>query len=292
MTRTCYAPAKINLWLRVFPSDASGFHPLDTLFCAIDLADRLDISDADGLQLDVSGADVGPRAANLAYRAAQEYFLATGIPPHSAIRLHKIIPAGAGLGGGSSDAAAVLRVLQEQHDGALPQDDLLALAARLGSDVPFFLCGSPWARAGGRGEKLDPLPALPPRALLVVVPELMVATRDAYQWLDESGTLAAASAPWPPPESWEDVAARARNSFEPVLFDRFPILRELRDALRRAGAAIAMLSGSGSALFGVFADEAAATAAHRALVVTPHARIFRARTLMSETDWTGTGISR
>ena len=290
MSGTWYAPAKINLWLRVFTGDESGYHPLDTLFCAIDLCDRLEISAADRLSLEVSGAELGPVASNLAYRAAHEYFLTIGARPHGAIKLHKIIPAGAGLGGGSSDAAAVLRALQQLHGHALPPEDVLALAARLGSDVPFFLCGSPLARAGGRGELLEPLPALPQRAVLILVPHFAIATRDAYQWLDESGTLAPAAEPAPRPESWRDVEQHTVNSFEPVLFARYPMLRELRDRLLRAGAAVALVSGSGSALFGVFAEETTAAAAQHALSDLQTARMFRARTLMTEPDWTETGI--
>lgn len=292
MTGTWYAPAKINLWLRVFTGDESGYHPLDTLFCAIDLCDRLEISAADQLSLEVSGADLGAVAHNLVYRAAHEYFLTTGIRPQGSIKLHKIIPAGAGLGGGSSDAAAVLRALQQLHGHALPPDDLLALAARLGSDVPFFLCGSPLARAGGRGELLEPLPALPQRAVLIVVPDFAIATRDAYRWLDESGTLTQAAARLPRPESWQAVEQHAFNSFEPVLFARYPMLHELRVRLLDAGAAMAMVSGSGSALFGVFAEETTAAAAQRALSDLQTVRMFRVRTLMAEPDWTETGIFR
>jgi len=108
MSQTHYAPAKINLWLRVFAPDETGYHPLDTLFCAIDLQDELVMDEGEGIELEVTGADVGPTENNLAYRAAQEYFLAIGEKPGVAIKLDKNIPAGAGLGGGSSDAATTL----------------------------------------------------------------------------------------------------------------------------------------------------------------------------------------
>jgi 4-diphosphocytidyl-2-C-methyl-D-erythritol kinase len=263
MTRTYRAPAKINLWLRVFPADDTGYHPLDTLFCAIDLQDEVAIGPGDGIQLGVTGADVGPIESNLAYRAAQEYFRAIGASPNISIELHKNIPAGAGLGGGSSDAAAVLRALQEQHDHALPTQTEKAIAARLGSDVPFFLCGSSWARARGRGEILEVVPSLPRRQVLVLKPDFPIATRDAYRWLDESDMLTRASAPLSPPTSWGDVAINATNTFEGVLFERYPILREMRDALNDSGAAISLVSGSGSALFGIFEEPEKATAAYR-----------------------------
>ena len=255
MTHTHYAPAKINLWLRVFQSDATGYHPIDTLFCAIDLCDRIDISKSgNGIQLDVHGADLGTVEQNLAYRAAHEYCLAVGLSPSLQITLHKNIPAGAGLGGGSSDAAAVLHALQVMHENRLPESDLLALAARLGSDVPFFLCGSHLARATGRGEILTALPALPPRNVLVLMPSFAINTREAYQWLDDDGGLTATNVHETRADSWDDVAEVAVNDFEKVLFARFPQLRQLRDAVHASGASIALVSGSGSALFGVYAD--------------------------------------
>jgi 4-diphosphocytidyl-2-C-methyl-D-erythritol kinase len=127
MTQTYYAPAKVNLWLRVFRSDHTGYHPLDTLFCAIDLSDRIEINPAAaGIQLHVLGADLGPPETNLAYRAALEYYHAIGAAPAIEMVLHKRIAAGAGLGGGSSDAATVLRALQQMHDHRLPEADLFA----------------------------------------------------------------------------------------------------------------------------------------------------------------------
>ena len=280
MRQTYYAPAKVNLWLRVFRTDATGYHPLDTLFCAIDLTDQLDIEAGRGIELEVTGADVGANETNLAYRAAFEYCHTIGVQPNVRIHLHKRIPAGAGLGGGSSDAATVLRAMQQRHGNRLPQAELLALAARIGSDVPFFLCGSHLAHATGRGEVLSGLPALAPRHVVVVMPSFSISTRDAYSWLDESGKLDAINEPRPHPAGWLDVERAAVNDFEPVLFDRYPQLVELRDALKQAGAGIALVSGSGSALFGVFAKAEAAEAAAQAIAAGFNdVAIHRARTV-------------
>ena len=265
MTRTYHAPAKINLWLRVFQGDPTGYHPLDTLFCAIDLSDRIEIGRGDGIELGVTGADVGPNENNLAYRAAFEYHHALDLEPNVRIKLHKVIPSGAGLGGGSSDAATVLRALQDIHDKRLPEPDLLALAARIGSDVPFFLCGSHLAHATGRGELLTALPSLPARDVLVLMPAFSITTRDAYGWLDERGGADPGGVPRAHPANWEDVARAAVNDFEPVLFHRFPQLEALRNALQDSGAEIALLSGSGSALFGIFENEKAAATARETL---------------------------
>lgn len=253
------APAKINLWLRVFPPDATGYHPLDTLFCAVDLADEITVYDdaQSGIHLDVRGHDVGPSEKNLAFRAALEYKTATGIDKGLTITLNKVIPAGAGLGGGSSDAATVLKKLNELNDNVVSNDDLLAMGARIGSDVPFFLCGSSLAHATGRGEILQALPSLPRKPVLIVTPEFSVSTPEAYRWIDEDkawsqqdevGSMTVSG--------WSDVAKKATNDFERVLFKRFPELQRTRDFLREMGATIAMVSGSGSALFGIFESEA------------------------------------
>jgi 4-diphosphocytidyl-2-C-methyl-D-erythritol kinase len=253
------APAKINLWLRVFAPDETGYHPLDTLFCAIDLADEIEIAEGDdGIELIVRGADVGPADKNLAHRAAAEYFTATGISPRIRIVLQKNIPAGAGLGGGSSDAAAVLLALNELNGNVLPLADLMAMGARIGSDVPFFMCGSRVAHATGRGEVLTGLPPLPRAPAIIVAPKFSIATAQAYGWLDEARAYevetqrAAASTP----ADWSGVAQRAFNSFESVLFARIPELARARDEIRRTGAEIAMVSGSGSALFGIYESAA------------------------------------
>ncbi len=261
MNATYFAPAKINLWLRVFAPDNTGYHPLDTLFCTLELCDVLNVAPAERFSLDVTGADVGPVEQNLVWRAVHEYCALLGVKPRLAITLNKNIPAGAGLGGGSSDAAAALRALQAWQHDALPQQDLMDLAARLGSDVPFFLCGSAFALASGRGELLEPIPALAPKSVVVVQPDFAIATRDAYQWIDDAKACEPHAPPLLKPQSWADVKRNAHNTFEAVVFERYAQLAEMRDRLRAAGAQIALLSGSGSALFGVFDEEAAAAAA-------------------------------
>jgi 4-diphosphocytidyl-2-C-methyl-D-erythritol kinase len=256
MSVTLPARAKINLWLHVFPPDSTGYHPLDTLFCAIDLADEITIDLAvEQLQVDVAGADLGPVHDNLAYRAAREFFLATGLPERASIALNKRIPAGAGLGGGSSDAAAVLRGLNELHGDVLSSDDLMAMGARLGSDVAFFLSHAALAHATGRGEVLRALPPLPQRYVLIVVPDFAISTADAYRWLDDAKHYSHATERETIPRDWSGVAARARNDFEAVVFRKHASLAQVKAALRGAGAITALLSGSGSTVFGIYADQ-------------------------------------
>jgi 4-diphosphocytidyl-2-C-methyl-D-erythritol kinase len=286
MTPTYPACAKINLWLRVFASDDSEYHSLDTLFCAIDWCDRIEIDYDPELTIEVTGASLGPPEENLAFRAAREFYGALGQPPHGAISLQKVIPTGAGLGGGSSDAATVLRALQQMHDYPLTNAELSALALRLGSDVPFFLSDAVLARAGGRGERLEAVvPPLPSRPIVVVVPNFGISTRAAYRWLDESGALRPAVAAWPPPSNWEDVEKRAYNSFESVLFTRYPELLQIRDELRRHGATISMVSGSGSAVFGIFASHDVAELAYLAMLMGKrNLQVYLGRTLENRAD--------
>jgi 4-diphosphocytidyl-2-C-methyl-D-erythritol kinase len=257
MPETILAPAKINLWLCIFAPDDTGYHPLDTLFCALDLADELTIEITDRpTALEVLNADVGPTDRNLAWRAADEFFRTTGLSGGASIQLHKRIPAGAGLGGGSSDAAAVLRALNDLHGGPLPDPDLFAMAARLGSDVSFFLCGSTLAHATGRGEVLRALPALPRAPVIVIAPSFGIATADAYRWLDEARAYSETQALRAVPREWEDVAVWAANDFERVVFPRYPVLAGYKSQLLESGALVAMLSGSGSTLFGVYGSDA------------------------------------
>ncbi|HEX6938379.1 MAG TPA: 4-(cytidine 5'-diphospho)-2-C-methyl-D-erythritol kinase [Longimicrobiales bacterium] len=266
------APAKVNLSLRVLAREVSGYHQIETLFCALDLADSLELRlGGAGIRLEVEGAELGPVEDNLVFRAARAFERATGIDLHVAIRLRKEVPAGAGLGGGSSDAAATLDALNELHGRPLDDAALLALAATLGSDVPFFLCRSGLALAWGRGDRLLPLPEPPRAPVLVVAPGFAIPTADAYRALDAhrnaaAGAAGAAVLRLDTLRGWEAIAAAAVNDFEPPTFARFPDLAELKRLLLDAGATIALLSGSGSALFGVFPDEkrrdAAASALH------------------------------
>lgn len=270
MRERARAPAKVNLRLRVHEREPSGFHRLETLFCALELADEITIELGGGagpaadIRLEVDGPDLGPAEENLAVRAARRFLERAGLEREIAIRLRKAIPAGAGLGGGSSDAAAVLRALERLLPGVVDSADLRDLAAALGSDVPFFLRGDPLAWGSGRGDVLTAAPPLPSTPVLLLFPPFPISTVAAYRWLDDDRAAPAPSSPglspdpgWPPagPRSWSDAARLAANDFEEPVYRRHPELRALRDLLAEAGALIAMLSGSGSAIFGIFSDE-------------------------------------
>jgi 4-diphosphocytidyl-2-C-methyl-D-erythritol kinase len=255
------APAKVNLHLRVLRRRSDGYHDLDTLFQAIDLADEIAVElRPEGIELDVQGADLGPAADNLAYRAAERLAACVGYEGGIAVRLTKRIPAGAGLGGGSSDAAAVLRCFSELLD--IHRDDrrVREAAEQLGSDVPFFLSGSTLARGRGRGEILDPMSSLPTADLVLISPPVHVSTAKAYAALSESrrGASAEAASSVPSPRSWDDVAAQAVNDFQPIVGAAHPEIGTALDALEVGGARFALMSGSGSSVFGLFGSRAEA----------------------------------
>jgi 4-diphosphocytidyl-2-C-methyl-D-erythritol kinase len=262
--RMAEARAKVNLGLRIFPPGADGYHPIETLFCRIDLADRLRIRlrDEPGVSIRVSGPETAPQnLENLAARAAQLFLEQTGLAGGVEIELEKHIPPGSGLGGGSSDAATVLSTLAAAVGGALWQDELLDLASRLGADVPFFAADTPLAFAWGRGERLLVCQGLPPRPMLLVLPDVAISTAEAYRHWDERAGEGDAAAAGPPVRSasdlssWERVGSAAVNEFEPVIYGLRPDLRLLRERLSETGPLMALLSGSGSALFAVYESE-------------------------------------
>ncbi len=253
------AQAKINLFLDVLEREPNGYHALETAFLRIDLADDVTVREAPGRALDVSGpalpADgLGPAEKNLAYRAATAYADATGWPSGFAIELVKRIPAGAGLGGGSADAGAVLRALDALSPSPLAAR-LPEIAATLGADVPFMSIEEPMALGSGRGDRLKSIRVLEPRAIVLAVPPFAISTADAYAWLDADRaalSLTSRTGRAEPMATWEDAAGSAHNDFAAVVARRHPEIGALTERLRAAGASIALLAGSGSTVFGVF----------------------------------------
>lgn len=262
------AQAKVNLALRVLAREDSGFHQIETLFCRLELGDEVEIRVAEGERsLECDGllppGGLGAPETNLAWRAADAYARTAGWPNGFAIRLTKRIPAGAGLGGGSADAGAVLRALEAMAPAPLGGARLLTLAASLGADVPFLTQdASPLALAWGRGERLLPLAPLPPRRCWLFTPEFPVPTAEAYRWLDASApshgarVLNAGAL-----TGWQGVADLAHNDFEGIVGERYPKIAALLEALRSpaarslVGAApVVQLSGSGSTVFAVAAN--------------------------------------
>jgi 4-diphosphocytidyl-2-C-methyl-D-erythritol kinase len=268
LERTCHA--KVNLFLRVLAREDDGYHGLETLFCRVGLADTLIVERrASGIALEVEGADVGPIAQNLAYRAAEAVLAATGRRFGVAMHLVKRIPAGGGLGGGSSDAAQALLAVNMLAGNAVPRAELLHLAARLGADVPFFASEAPLALAWGHGERMLRLPALPARPALLVLPGLHVPTPEAYGWVDAvragAGRRGATVLDLPTLADWSDLARLGGNDFESAVFGQHPRVREAFEALALTRPFLCRMSGSGSTLFAVYRSEADRDAAAQQL---------------------------
>jgi 4-diphosphocytidyl-2-C-methyl-D-erythritol kinase len=254
------AHAKINLFLRILARESSGYHQIETAFALLDLADELEVRRLDsGVTLEVEGPDLGPVEENLAVRAARAVLDATGNRFGVALRLTKRIPVRAGLGGGSSDAAAALHAVNAIAGNAVPRHELLNIAARLGADVAFCASGAPLALAWGRGERLFRLPAPPAAPALIAVPPVAVATPDAYRWWDEAN-------PTPVPRgpvvldaeafvTWGSIGRLGGNDFESTVFAKHPPLRALYERLAGTGPAWVRLCGSGSAVAAVYKKE-------------------------------------
>jgi 4-diphosphocytidyl-2-C-methyl-D-erythritol kinase len=263
------AQAKINLRLRVLSRESSGYHQIETAFQRLDLADDVTVrTGVSGRAIECTGDGIpegglGDPEENLAYRAADAYRDAAGWPDGFAIEIVKRIPVGGGLGGGSADAGTVLRILEALAPRPMGIR-VLDLAARLGADVPFMATEAPLAFAWGRGERMLALTPLPRRRVQLLVPPFGIGTAEAYRWLSESRPPYEASGALLPAAalvSWEEVEGVADNDFERPVEERHPEIGVYRKALERAGARIAMLCGSGSTVFGVFADGARGLAA-------------------------------
>jgi 4-diphosphocytidyl-2-C-methyl-D-erythritol kinase len=270
------AHAKVNLILRVLAREASGFHALETVFARLALGDSVTVRITDaGRSVDCDTEIPGAPEHNLAYRAAAAFTDFTGWPSGFAIEIEKRIPIGAGLGGGSADAGAVLRALAALSPNQVSEAELLAIAAALGSDVPFLTTAAPLALAWSRGERMLALPPLPEREVALIHPGFSVSTAAAYSWLAASRAAAAtpssdpsiteadvaeAGRSHPVPQllsladlaTWTSVASLATNDFEPAVSARHPEIATALSSLRATGATIALMSGSGSTVFGIF----------------------------------------
>ncbi|WP_118950645.1 4-(cytidine 5'-diphospho)-2-C-methyl-D-erythritol kinase [Taibaiella helva] len=253
--------AKINIGLYITGKRNDGYHNLETVFYPVPFRDALELIDAadSASSLSLSGLAVaGDRESNLVWRAYN--LLQTAFPKlvkPLQIRLHKIIPMGAGMGGGSADAAFMLNMLNEYFRLGLDDDTLESYALQLGSDCPFFIRNRP-AFAAGRGELLEPLALdLSGYNIQLVCPLLHVSTALAFSGVKP------APAPFDlrridtlSPEEWK---AHIRNDFEDTVMAQYPVLRDIKEQLYQQGAVYASMSGSGSSLYGIFSQGSKAT---------------------------------
>ena len=263
-TRTLVARAhgKVNLDLRVLGIRTDGFHELRTVFQTIELHDTLTFATRRGafaVKCRMPGVPLD--RTNLVWRAAAGLWNALGRegePQDTVVTIQKIVPMESGLGGGSADAAAALTALARLWGGA-PLPVLREVAASIGADVAFFLAGGT-ALGLGRGEEIYPLVDLPPHWIVIVRPPFGVSTAEAYSWYDEDRTagLKETREIQLLPVPWPTRAAQMINDLEPPVVRRHPEIAALKAALREAGAVAAAMSGSGSAVFGLFRSRSAA----------------------------------
>lgn len=279
MTMKEFAPAKINLFLDVIRKREDGYHDLGTVFQTVDVGDTLEFSARDDgeIHLEYSNPQEYPVESDLVYKAAVALRSHVGNNDLGAdIFLDKIMPLGAGLGGGSADAAAALRALNRLWELRLPPAELERIGAKLGADVPFLVRGGT-AFAEGIGERLSfisPLDLPAGEVLLIATPHDAVPTKDAYAGVPKSG-----------PDRWEgyklawETASDAErsfggplldsgaffNAFEISVFPKHPLVAAMKDKFLDLGARVALMSGSGASVFGIFADRTTAETAAETL---------------------------
>ncbi len=255
--------AKINLGLNILRKREDGYHDIETCLYPIPLTDVLEIVPSKsfsfvntGLPVDNNGGD---NLCIKAYKLIKKEFGISEVNMH----LHKVIPMGAGLGGGSADAAFTLKSLNSLFELGIGIGELKEMAAELGSDCPFFIENTP-AMGTGRGTELEPVPVdLKGKFLVLVFPDFPVSTAEAYAnvqpSLPEKGLEEALSKPI---AKWRDLV---KNDFEESLFPKYPVLSEIKKELYQAGAEYAAMSGSGSTMFGIFSKtpELSLIASHR-----------------------------
>jgi 4-diphosphocytidyl-2-C-methyl-D-erythritol kinase len=246
--------AKINLDLRVLGKRDDGYHEIRTILQTIDWADEIVIDAAERFEFVAHGVSNGED--NLVVKAVRAFENLTGETVLARIELTKHVPMGAGLGGGSADAAVTLLGLQKFFHREIPEAEVFEALGRLGSDVPFFAIGGR-ALGTGRGNQITPLADeanVPRYGLLLVHPGISISTPEAYSWLtvsDKPSSIRGFCA-----QSVSDSGEHEpRNDFESVVFARHPLLSEIKSELLKAGAVRAALSGSGSAIFGIFGSE-------------------------------------
>jgi 4-diphosphocytidyl-2-C-methyl-D-erythritol kinase len=270
-------PAKINLFLRITGRRPDGYHELDSLFLPVSLFDRIVIETAPAPTSSVSircnWADMPLDSRNLAIAAAQLFLSEAGVSARVEIDLHKEIPAGAGLGGGSSDAGAVLRAMASLY--RFDPAALVRLALKIGADVPFFLDPRP-ARVGGVGERITYLKGAVRLDLVIGVPPVTVPTAEIYRYLERRHWSGPGPSRLPSPL---DAAATGPdllvNDLEAVALARYPQIGEIKRLFEQLGAAGIAMSGSGGAVFALFSDaEKASQAAQAATARKPGARFF------------------
>jgi len=269
--KTVYAPAKVNLCLHVLGKRDDGYHELAMLMQRVALYDRLEIelvSDGD-ITVECPGLELADGEQNIVEKSARLFLQHVESRQGVKIAVKKRIPAAAGMGGGSSDAAAVLEALDDMLGSGLPRAELRALGRRLGADVPFFLYKQT-AWATGIGDRFEAWPGLPPVWLVLVNPRVAVSTAWAFQNLGLTRHRSIAKLPRFP-QGTSALVRLLHNDLEVVTCQHHPVITTIKERLIASGAEGALMSGSGPTVFGVFADRGRAERA--------------AEVISGETEW-------
>ena len=258
----CFPNAKINLGLNVVGKRQDGYHNIETVFCPIPLRDALEVVEAEAFSFSQTGIPPGVSAGDNLVVKAMRMLSACALPPLE-VHLHKAIPSGAGLGGGSADAAFMLKLLNNFGKLGLDAAALEAMALRLGADCPFFIRNTP-VFASGTGNVFAPvrLSLSGLRLCLITPPHIAVSTAEAYAALTPRiPSVSLHEIVSLPVKEWKGVMT---NDFEHIIFGRYPALAALKQSLYDAGALYASMSGTGSTVYGLFAEPVSkeAVAAH------------------------------
>ena len=272
MMQTVFAPAKINLCLHVTGRREDGYHDLATLMQRVDVQDRLEITVSSGSEITACCPQLvlPPGVENIAARAARLFLSYIREECSVAVRIDKKIPAAAGMGGGSSNAASVLLALNDMLGVNLSHSELISIGVKIGADVPFFLYDQSAAWATGVGERLQPWPGLPPVTFVLVNPGIEVSTAWVFKTLGLTCSRSIAKIPRFPVRT-SGLVRLLHNDLEVVTCQRHPVITTIKERLLAGGAAGALMSGSGPTVFGVFDDQDQARKA--------------AKVLSTETDW-------
>ncbi|MCF7902197.1 MAG: 4-(cytidine 5'-diphospho)-2-C-methyl-D-erythritol kinase [Candidatus Marinimicrobia bacterium] len=256
------AHCKINLSLRILGKRADGYHELDTVFQELEFGDTLQVEPASSFSFSSIGlpVDVTHDDENIVSRAYHLFAETTGVTPGCKVTLEKRVPAGSGLGGGSADGAAMLKVMNQISGAGLSDRKLIEMAVQLGADVPFFIRGG-IQHGSGVGEQLEPIKLEFHHPVLLVIPPVQVSTKQAFEGLKLKLTDQRAPVTFGRLLTKDDVKQLFENHFEPSVFHTYPQIGAIKRDLLAQGAWFASLSGSGSTVYGVFEDRKLAEAA-------------------------------
>ena len=284
------AAAKVNFGLRIVGKRKNGYHLIDTVIAPVSLYDEIEIINTSDRSRRITVVcrhrDVPGGPGNIVYRAAALFMAAHGIRSGVRININKQIPVGSGLGGGSADAAATLIGLRRLFDVPTSDERLMRLAVSLGADVPFFIKGHP-ARARGIGERLKPLSSFPRYPLVILYPGIPISTAWVYGQLGEDLKLTKQTANTSMTAHLRSVGKLGKlltNDLERVTLAKYPRIGSLKVRLLQEGAAAALMSGSGSAVFGVFGSKRKAQQAFRGLRKEEGVQAFLAHVLTNGID--------